>query len=660
VATATPASYEIEVSLDETSHRLHGHERLEWSNTTDTPTSELWFHLYLNAFAHRHTTFMRELGSGTLRGWREIDMEWGWIQITGITVDPDIDSMDRLEFVRPDDGNSDDFSVIRLSLADELGPGQSIRLEIDFEAQLPRILARTGFSGDFHMVGQWFPKLGVFEATDGGEASWNCHQFHANSEFYADFASYRVDMTVPEGWIVGATGSELIDESVTVDGTTRRRVTYQAQRVHDFAWCAAPPDQMELVEGDFDPLEHVPSEWLERAVTRLQLSAAELELPPMRVRVILPVSQHDLGERMLRAARLAIAWFGLHYGPYPYPQLTVVSPPPGADEAGGMEYPTLITTGTSAITGTILGRWTSGPESVTIHEFGHQYFQGQLASNEFEQPWLDEGFTSYAETECLEAVAADRLAPEIAFGGFWGMERLSLAVLPEPVTIDRPAWEFRRRWDYFRASYSKTAVVLKTLEGLVGRDSFARAMRAYVERFRFAHPSGGDFEATMEEQTGQDLSWFFEQAVHGDARPDWAVLSVSHRRTGEAEGFEWTGEGWQARGDGGADESTNEPWQIEVDIGRKADFRGPVAVRLVFADGRREERRWDGQARWVRLTMESEDELEEVIVDPNGVWALETERADNYWRAHGQARRRAGWWLVAVLRGLSLTVLPWS
>lgn len=645
---AGTADYEIEVELEAASHRLQGREKVRWTNSTDTPTAEVYLHLYLNAFSSSQTTFMRELGWRSLRNRVEPTDNWGWTRIDRLVTTEGDDLLPVMEFVRPDDGNPDDFTVVRVPLPRAVPPGSSVELEIAFEAQLPWIIARTGYVDDFHMVGQWFPKLAVFEGADG----WNCHQFHASSEFYADFGSYRVAMTIPEDWVLGATGIEA--SNTAVDGG-RRTVVHRAERVHDFAWCAAPPDLMEVIEADFEPGRDVPAAWLTKARSRLGLSAAELELPPMHIRLIVPVVQRSLVPRMVRAARLSVAWFGLHYGVYPYPQLTVVSPPRGAEEAGGMEYATLITTGADRLDEFPPFSWSSDIEAVTVHEFGHQYFQGMLASNEFEEAWLDEGITSYAEISCMSDIVDDRLVPEIRAFPQWGAERLALGYSSLPLQIARRAWEYRNRWMYFVASYGKTAVVMRNAEGLIGAEAMARGLRAYFERFAFQHPTGGDLVATLSEIAGYDLRGFFDQAIYSDATPDWGVLEVRHRRPEAGDGFVWDGGAWR-EGEGSeepdsdeGDEDDGGPWQIEVDLARRGDFIGPVEVELTWDDGSIERRRWDGDERWVRWRFEGGRRLEQVVVDPDGVWALETLRADNYWRDRPARTEPPLWWVREIM-----------
>jgi len=641
------ANYDIEVSLDPETHELRGSESVRWRNTASVPTSELWLHLYLNAFASDQTTFMSEAARDPMGSWLETNGGWGWTRITRMILDDGTDLMPAMTFERPDDGNEDDFTVVRVALPREIRPGEAVELELDFEASLPRVVARTGYSGDFHMVGQWFPKIGVFEGTTG----WNCHQFHASSEFFADFGDYRVRLAIPRGWVVGATGEEISREPVG----TRDVVEFLARSVHDFAWTTAPPELMSVFEVDFDPGRHVPAVWLERAADMLDRGAVDLEVPPMTIRFLVPQAQGLLIPRMIRAARLAVAWFGLYVGPYPHAQLTVVSPPPGAGGAGGMEYPTLITTGASRLDASPVFSWHATIEAVTAHEFGHQYFQGMVASNEFEQAWLDEGLTSWAEHRCLDDVIADGLAPGIRFSGGWAKDRLWKSFADPPVTIDRPTWEHRLLSDSFLASYAKTSLAIRTLEGLLGEDRLVRAIRSYVESYRFDHPDGAEFQIALEEATGEDLEWFFDSAIRGDRVPDWAVLAVRHHRVEDLDGMDWNGEDWVEAGDqDGEDEAGgNDRWRVHIEIGRRGDLQGPVEVELVWADGKIERRGWNGLDRWIRWEEESTVRLQRVIVDPDGVWALETRRVDNYWCDEPSGRGPL-WWLDEAVRLLGL------
>src|SRR5215472_6814481 len=256
LAAARPPSppvvaYTIEASLDPAAKTVTGKERLVWRNPSGDSVSELRFHLYLNAFKNNRTTFLREWG-GRLRedpgGSRAQD--WGSIDIDAMVTEKGEDLKPVARFVQPDGNDASDETVLAVALPSPVPPGGAISLDIAFRDKLPRVFARTGFVRDFFLVGQWFPKIGVYEPAGlrGRPAGgWNCHAFHANSEFYADYGSYDVTLTVPSRFIVGATGKRI---SVTKKGGA---TTYHFQEddVHDFAWTADP--RYVVVEFPFSP-----------------------------------------------------------------------------------------------------------------------------------------------------------------------------------------------------------------------------------------------------------------------------------------------------------------------------------------------------------------------------------------------------------------------
>lgn len=351
-------TYKISVSLDPVEKMLNGKETLTWRNTSTDRVGELQFHLYLNTFKNSQSTFMKESG-GENRGFKLSEGGWGWIDVISMKTADGEDLTGRIAFIHPDDDNAQDQSVIRVPLSKPVTPGQTIQLNIDFRAKLPRVFARTGYYQNFYMVGQWFPKIGVYEAAGqrfATKGQWNCHQFHSSTEFYADYGVYDVDMTVPKEYVVGATGL-LQNMKENADGT--KTVSHHAEDVHDFAWTASP--------------------------TYLDLSD---QWRDVKIRVLMQPQRAHQAERYLESAKAALELFDKHVGKYPYPNLTIVDPAFGATGAGGMEYPTLITAG--SMWG--LGKSVKLAEMVTVHEFGHQYWYGLVGNNEFEEAYLDEGF----------------------------------------------------------------------------------------------------------------------------------------------------------------------------------------------------------------------------------------------------------------------------
>ena len=198
------ASYAIDARLDPKTRTITGSEVIAWRNITTRTVNELQFHLYWNAWRDLRSTWLRE---ATLAGttYNRRPDEWARTDVTSISlVAPTRASVDlsaNVRFISPDDGNADDRTVMAVSLPDQVPPGGTATIVVKWTAHVPRTFARTGAIGGFFFIAQWFPKLGVLQ-----DEGWNCHQFHAGTEFFSDYGVYDVTLTVPKGWPVGATG----------------------------------------------------------------------------------------------------------------------------------------------------------------------------------------------------------------------------------------------------------------------------------------------------------------------------------------------------------------------------------------------------------------------------------------------------------------------
>ena len=497
--------------------------------------SELRFHLYLNAFKNNRSTFMRESG-GQLRGDKAGTKpeDWGWIDVASIKAAGGQELRPGARFIQPDGNDPSDETVLLVPLATPVPPHGEIALDIAFHAKLPKIFARTGFVRDYFLVGQWFPKIGVYEPAGmrGRRAGgWNCHAFHANSEFYADYGNFDVTFTVPSKFIVGATGKRVSETAR--DGKTTYR--YVQNNVHDFAWTADP--RTLVTEFKFDPAKDVPAGWSAKAAEELGMTEAEIALKPVSVRLLLQPGHEKARERYILSTKQGLSYYGLWYGAYPYETLTVVDPPDDGTGSGGMEYPTFIT---GAAAEPFLTRWpldrVRGIELVTIHEFGHQYWYGMVGSNEFEESWLDEGLNDDSEHRAMTLAYGARDTAQ--FPGGFGIDSISLAHaqyagLPNLDPIHRCAWCYADGASYGTNSYPKVGLFMAQLKNDLGARAFSRAQRAYFQKWSFRHPNTTDFFDTFEQATGRDLSTYRRNIVDGTSRLDWRVISARSR---EADG----------------------------------------------------------------------------------------------------------------------------
>jgi hypothetical protein len=650
-ATAV-VDYRIDVRLDADKKQLVGRQHVTWKNPSNDAVTDLWFHLYLNAFKNNRSTFMRESG-GSLRSDQMTPDSWGWIDVTSLKLADGRDLLTSARYQHPDDDNAEDQTVMRVLLPQPVPPGGSVEFDAEFRAQLPRVFARTGYTRNFFMVGQWFPKLAVYEPagmrgrTSGG---WNCHQFHANSEFYADFGSYRVAITVPKGFVVGATGPRLSTANNN-DGT----VTYvhQQDNVIDFAW-TADPEYVEI-RRTFSGTREVTRQEYERTAAMLGRPMEEMRLSDVEVILLIHRPRLPQAERHIRAAFDGLKWFGLWYGRYPYKTLTVVDPAFGAAGAGGMEYPTLITAGTSAL----MNRWPlkgiNAVEGVTVHEFGHQYWYSMVASNEFEESWLDEGFNSYS-TGKVEELTLGRDASVGSIPGLklGGLEATRMQNSPNRKSdpILTAAWKFESGGAYGFSSYAKTELVLRTLEGYLGAETMARVLRTYHERWRFKHPSSEDFFAVANEVSGRDLSWFFDQAVKGTQILDYSVTSITSKQKRVPIGvFARKGGRVVVTEDEAKKrehDEQNRPYESEVLVQRKGDFIFPIDLVLHYAGGKTDHRSWDGRNRWLKIRTTTPEKLEWAEVDPRRKILLDVDWLNNARRVEPDGRAST-WWSARVM-----------
>ena len=591
------ASYDIRARLVPETRTIEASETLTWTNESEAAVSELPFHLYLNAFKNNRTTFMRESGD---RGRGIGAGEWGRIDVRRIGIAGGADLTGTMTFIRPDDGNPDDQTVMKVTLPEPLAPGGRIVLEIEFAARLPKVYARSGYSGEFYMVGQWFPKIGVLRNGD-----WNCHQYHAHSEFFADFGAYRVAITVPEDYVVGATGRR---ETERKNGDGTKTVVHVQEDVHDFAWTACP----EFVESR------------ERFV---------LDDPPVDTEMILLVHRAHLAsrDRYALALRRGLEFFSRNYGPYPYGTVTLVDPAPGASAAGGMEYPTLFTAGTTS--------WMPPglrfPEMVTIHEFGHGYWFGIVASNEFEEAWLDEGINSYSEVKAMEMFYGRGRSMVDLDGvkvGDLAFQRVRVIGSGRHDPILQDSWKYVDGASYGTNVYAKAALMMLTLERRLGEDVMARIMRTYYERWKFRHPTSEEFIRVAEEVSGEDLDWFFDQVLRRPGRLDYAVTELSAVEIEEPRGH------FDAEAPGAAGESPGNPpgrpkptpvYRNAVVVARNGEWIFPQELLVTFADGREVRETWDGKDRWKRFVYERPVRVVRAEIDPERKLVLDVDRLND-------------------------------
>jgi hypothetical protein len=596
-------AYQIDAKYDPPAHSVEATETLTYHNLTGQALDTFPFHLYLNAFqpqstwiheAHRDGNFR----SSNLAHWKPED--YGSNVVSSFEVEGMGDLTNQMKFVSPDDGNPNDKTVFQVKLPRPVALGQDVVFHIKFKATFPEVIARTGYKRTFLLAGQWFPKVGVW-----WHGQWNCHQFHALTEFFADFGTFDVKVTLPKDYVIGASGVQVSDQD---NGNGTKTVGFHGEDIHDFAWTADP--NFKVVNETFNG-----------------------SVGSVRIRLLTYDSHKQSWDPYIYCMTNTMKRFDDWYGPYPYAQITVVDPPHGAMEAGGMEYPTFIT-GDSG--------WYIPPgvhfiDLVTEHEFGHQYWYGMVATNEFENAWLDEGLNSYTEAKVLDNMYGENTSVINWLGGQLGepeVQRLQYLGSPDFDPLARHSYQDASMSSYGAISYGKTASMLLTLEKVVGEETMKNAMHVYFMRYRFTHPTSEDFVNTVSEVAGQDLSWYWNQAVYGSQVMDYEVQRA------DSTPLKWWDENLKEK-------KGETEYETQVILHRKGDFVFPVDAVVKFDDGSMTREHWDGKERWVRYVYRKKAQVESVAIDPDYRVTMDRDYLNNSRvtdEQHGATHKLATYW----------------
>jgi hypothetical protein len=546
-------------------------------------------------------------------GQRDAQRDAGWeekhfgsnevksLEIVGAGGGSRQDMTRQMKFISPDDGNAADRTVFEIALPKPLEPGGQIQFRIHFVAKFPEVVSRTGYKRDFLMAGQWFPKVGVW-----WNGAWNCHQFHASTEFFADFGTFDVKLTLPAKWNVGSSG---VQTGAKDNGDGTQTVSFHAEDIHDFAWTADPATN--VVEDSIALSGHT-----------------------VKIRMLMQPGHMASAPRYLQALKGTMRKFDEWIGAYPYPQITVVDPPHGGGAAGGMEYPTLITADTTWW----MPKWWLEPEAVVEHEFGHQYWYGMVATNEFEDAWMDEGINQYMEAKVMDAMyGKDTSSVRSRLGTLSerGVDLMTYAPMADRDPLSRAAWMFEDGGSYGAISYSKTALTMLTLESLIGEKTVMHGLRAYFERYKFKHPTPAQFTAAMNEAVGENLDWYWKQAIYGTETLDDCILTAGSERV------DWYDPQDEKKG--------VTVYRNEVVVQRRGTFELPVVLEAKFDDGSTVREQWDGRDRWHRFAWDRKSRLVSAEVDPDHGYWLDRDRFNNSWteEADGRAAGKvSGYWTL--------------
>lgn len=491
--------YQINVNMDVNTNRFTGTEKIDyWNHSPDTLT-RVFFHLYWNAFQPNSSMDVRsrELGKTVLREPSRLSDGLDWDarvkdRISKLT--PEQIGFQRVASVKIN-GVAQELreheTILEVVLAEPIMPKSKIQMDVQFEAQVPLQIRRSGrdnAEGVRYSMSQWYPKLVEYDYQ-----GWNANPYIAR-EFYGVWGDFDVSITIDKNYFVTA-GGDLINANeigrgyetagskpVTPSGNT---VTWkwQAHNVHDFMWAADPKYKMITKAVTNGPLIRV-------VYKGMDSSAAVNDAR---------------WQRVLDTAVLAYPIIAQTFGPYPYKTYTFVQ---GGD--GGMEYP-MATLMKNASIGT------------AIHEWMHSWYQMMMGSNEALYPWMDEGFTDYATSRVMAEMRGSKaFAAEGSYRSYFNLARSGFE---EPASTH--ADHYNTNFAYGAASYSKGAVFMEQLGYIVGAKVRDQILLDYYYQWRFKHPNPNDFIRVAEKRSGMELDWYKEYFINSTKTIDYAVGDVN-------------------------------------------------------------------------------------------------------------------------------------
>jgi len=549
-------AYRISARLDEPAGVLSGTERIEYHNASPDTLTTCSLHLYLNAFRPGSRWADADSAEGRRRfnDLKDPDFAFNHVRDVRIMGEP----AEPLYPLAPDS------TIVRFDLPRPLLPGDSMSVEMTWDARPSTTPRRQGRAGRRFDFAQWYPKVVVYD-----RHGWEEHPLMPAGEFYGEFARFTVDLDLPEDQVMGATGVPVCGDpgweranrqpgrpveyqrdyygasTPSADACAgaapgRKRIRWYAERVHHFAMSLNPAYRYE--GGHFgDVAVHV---------------------------LYQPGDDTTWGRGVaVKRTETALAWLDQLYGSFGWPQITNVH----RIEGGGTEFPMMIHDG-------------SADQGLIVHELGHNYTMGLLANNEWREGWLDEGFTSFQTSWFWEVTGKPPSYPETEAQ----ILDLDLDEYTEPPSLEAQA--YRDFASYNIAIYTRGELFFHQLRAIVGDDVMHRILQAFYERWKYHHVDEAAFRAVAEEVSHRDLSTFFAQWLHTTDLYDYAVGRTRTARHGDR-------------------------WVTRVEVVRRAPGRFPQDV-VVLAAGDTAVTRTEelAEREWVELTTRTKPK--QVVLDP--------------------------------------------
>lgn len=504
--------YDIDVTLNDTTHELDGFITIKYTNYSPNELTFVYMHLWPNAYKNQTTPLAKQLlENGQTKFWYSKPWQKGYI--------------DKLDFKLNAENCRWEFEpgteeICKVFLNKPLKKGESVSISTPFHVKLPETFSRLGHVGQSYQITQWYPKPAVYDKN-----GWHPMPYLDQGEFYSEYGTFDVQITLPQNYVVGATGNlqdtaeinwlnQKAEATKTIENfnpdmkfppssSQTKTLHYRQENIHDFGWFA--DKRFHVLKGEVE-LPHSKD-----TVTTWALFTPKNADYWIKA----PTYLHD-----------AIYYYSLWIGDYPYKQVTAVDGTISA--GGGMEYPNV----------TVIGDVGSDfdLDVVITHEVGHNWFYGILGSNEREHPWMDEGINSYYEYRYTQMKYPQRgmfgkfpkgLARLFNIGHYKHKYMMDAGYqMMARENFDQPAGFRSEEFtpiNYGLMVYGKSMLLFGYLEAYLGTELFDKAMKKYFEKWKFKHPQPEDIRKVFEDETGKNLSWFFNDLINTSKKIDYKV-----------------------------------------------------------------------------------------------------------------------------------------
>jgi len=511
-------AYKIDVKLDDKTHELNAFETIEYTNNSPQELAFIYFHIWPNAYDNNSTALAKQYLLDSNSELFNIEKRRGYIDQLDFKVDGETIVWEY---------DKEHIDICKLQLKAPLKPGERITISTPFHVKLPLgVTSRLGHVKQTYQITQWYPKPAVYD-----QYGWHQMPYLNQGEFYSEFGSFDVSITIPKNYVVGATGDlqneaelawltqiaaktakiETFDtkDAVIESSTEFKTLRYTQVNVHDFAWFA---------DKHFNVLK------------------GEIQLPDSDQKVttwtMFPNAEAALWKNSLEYIGDAVYFYSEKNGNYPYKQCTALHSALSA--GGGMEYPNVTVIGNSSNAREL--------EIVIMHEVGHNWFYGILGSNERVYTWMDEGLNSFNEARYMrekydkeDAFSNSMGIPkkltkligldDIRYKNFQEITYLALARTNSDQNPSTLAAAFTPM-NYGAVPYMKSARTFDYLMSYLGEETFDKAMKKYFEKWKFKHPYPKDLRQVLEEESGEDLSWVFDDLLNTTKKIDYKICKV--------------------------------------------------------------------------------------------------------------------------------------